>query len=206
LGGLLLLGAETLHPTILLTTINTDPGPFASEAAGTASRLHGIMFILGQTGVIFGLLALYSYLSSRYRDTLALPALLTSLLALVLVMPFVGVAAYAIPLSGASYLAGHHDSLDWITHLQNSPATAIEGIAALLLGLVGAVLFAVVFWRSGVVPKPAAVLWAAGFTIEGLTPGLPPPLRVVDGLLLAIACGWVALVLWRAAEETAAGP
>jgi hypothetical protein len=205
LGGLLLLGAETLHPTILVTTITTDPGPFASEAAGTASRLHGIMFVLGQTGVIFGLLALYSYLSSRGRDSLALPALVTSLLALVLVMPFVGVAAYAIPLSGASYLAGHHDSMDWITTLPNSPSTTIEGIAVLLLGLVGAVLFAVVFWRRGPMPKPVAVLWAAAFTIEGLTPGLPPPARVLDGLLLALACGWVAVVLWRAPEEPAPG-
>ncbi len=202
-GGLLILAADVLHPAIPITTIASDPTAFASESGATTSVLHGILFQLGYMGLLFGLLALYSYLSWNGKDALARTALLVSLAQIAVVLSFIGVATNAIPLASGSYLAGHHDALDWITKLPTSPAGLIGGVSSSVLGVVGAVLFAIAFWRSGAVPKPAALLWAVAFAISSFTPGLPSFLRVVDGLLVSGACIWLALVLWRASGTPA---
>jgi uncharacterized phage infection (PIP) family protein YhgE len=67
-------------------------------------------------------------------------------------------------------------------------------IAAMVLGLAGAICFGVAIWRAGTLPKWAGVLVAAGFV---LLVASAPFVSQLGGILLAIGGTWIARTIGR---------
>jgi hypothetical protein len=67
-------------------------------------------------------------------------------------------------------------------------------LAAIILGLLGAVANGVAIWRSGTLPKWAGVLVAAGFV---LLVASTPIVSQLGGILLALGGGWIARTAGR---------
>jgi hypothetical protein len=62
---------------------------------------------------------------------------------------------------------------------------------------VAAITVAVAVWRSGKLPRGSGVPFAIGFALYIPQFYGPQPLRVAHGLLVAVGCTWLAVVLWR---------
>ncbi|MBV8892942.1 MAG: hypothetical protein JO266_13410 [Acidobacteria bacterium] len=171
----------------------------ALEAAGSTeyfvSQLVGN--VLGMMMLIFGLLALTAYLANTRVRGLALGAMVVSIIAIALILSALGVTTYALPELSRAYLSGQQDTL-----------RIFEGIFGGLVGELfvpvfifysaGYILFGVCIWRSGVLPKPAAI-----------SLGLHPPLfatfirpeptwtSIVGALLFIAGATMIALKVFR---------
>ena len=117
-----------------------------------------------------------------------------SVVGIALVLPTLGVELYALPAIGRLYLDGKTEIAPIVGLIYLGPATLVMVLGLLLLAI-GAIMFAVVIWRSGVLPKWAGVIFAAGLAFW--LPLLPRSLRVVDGLLIGIGGVWLAWSMRR---------
>jgi hypothetical protein len=100
-----------------------------------------------------------------------------------LILPTLGVELYALPAIGRVYLDGHHPVAALVGLIYRGGAVLVM-LAGLLLLAVGAVALARAVGRSGALPGWAAVTYAVGLIFW--CPLLPPPVRVVDGLLIGV--------------------
>ena len=98
-----------------------------------------------------------------------------------LILPTLGVELYALPAIGRWYLDGDR-AVAALVGLMYRWAAVLVMLLGLLLLAIGAVLFARAVGRSGALPRWAAVTYAVGLAFW--CPLLPPPVRVVDGLLI----------------------
>lgn len=146
--------------------------------------------VLALTVLIFGVVALYAYLADGAQRTLALGAMILSILGIALMLSRLGVFAYAVPALSRSFLDGNQESIKILDSIFAGPLGAV-GIASALLYSAGFVLFAIAIWRSDALPGWAGVLLAAH------APLISGPFSVVGsvaGALLAlVGGGWIAL-------------
>lgn len=169
------------------------------STAWVLSHYAGVVaFIL----VPFGLLALRKRLKGGPGESSALLALLGTWLGVGLILPYFGAETFglhAVARSAADGLTG--DLLGIAEAVRLGPLAVGTFAAGLLLVAVGGVLTAVAVWRSRALPQASGVLFAAGLLLY-----LPqffgsPALRIAHGVLLALGCLWLALVLWRSGPE-----
>jgi hypothetical protein len=104
------------------------------------------------------------------------------------------------PHEGQAYLAGieEYDKLPLIFADTMFIATSL---LVIVLGFVGNVLLGVAVWRSGVLPKMAGALWAAGavfmyplgivYAVVILGVQSTPPTVLVGAVLLVISGAWM---------------
>jgi len=121
------------------------------------SQLLGNGF--GLTLAIFGVVALNAYLANTSVRALALGAMVLSIFGIALTLTGVGVFAYAIPAVSQSFLNGQQESIRIVDYIFAGPLGTI-GLLTLLLYSAGFILFGVVIWRSGTLPRWAGVLVA----------------------------------------------
>jgi hypothetical protein len=111
------------------------------------------------------------------------------------------ISTFATPPIGAAYLAGNRD----VMTLEFSSVLSLIIVLALLLAVVGNVIFAVAIWRSGILPKWSGLLWGVGsfvFYLLGAalgmaTTGASLPTQPVGAALLAIAGAWISWAVLR---------
>ena len=167
----------------------TNTGILVANFAGT---------ILATTLLIFGVIALYAYLANVRGRSWALGGMVFSIVGIGLELPAFGVDIYTFPVLGRMYLNGQLSAFVEISKaLLTNPVEDISFVLGSLLFLsVGFVLFGVAVWRSGILPKWAAVALApSAFLITA-----PPELWVVEvvgALLLIVGGGWIALNILR---------
>ena len=166
---------------------------------------HVFGSILGLVFAIFGTFALGAYLTRSRAGRLGLAAMTMSILGSALFLPVMGASTFAAPEEGQAYLAG-------IEEYRNLPDIFADTVAALtsllfvVLIFVGNVLLGAAVWRSGLLPRWAGALWAAGAVFMyplGLVyaatigPQSTPPTVLVGAMLLVVGGAWMAYSVLR---------
>jgi hypothetical protein len=171
---------------------------------------HFFGSILGLILAIFGTFALGAYLTRSRAGHMGLVAMVITVLGSALFLPGMGVSAFAVPEEGQAYLAGI-EGLDKLPPIFADTAFAVTNSLMVLLIFVGNILLGVAVWRSGVLPRWAGALWAAGAVLmypfgivyaATIGPASTPPTVLVGSLLIVISGAWMAFsVLSRPSVE-----
>jgi hypothetical protein len=124
----------------------------------------------------------------------------------------VGLIGYACNAAGLAGLVGGEYVLNYV--FPQLPAATISTVLAgpfgrfivltTLVAVVGALVFSVATWRGGVLPRPAAVVYAVGFTSLGFRQTLPVSLSTVGLLVAVVGTAWLSAALWQAASRAGA--
>lgn len=178
-------------------------GDEAMRAASLGDQVATYAYVAGFLCLLFGLLALNAYVASRRQGVVSVVAIALDLLAVAFMVSIqVGIVALARPMAAEFYLSGHQDSGPLVLQLSGgsfgSRIIAFLGVT-IVVALAGAIATGVAIWRSGVLPRWAAVLIAAGFV---LTMTDAPLIGWVGSGLLLGAGSWIAWVATRAATAT----
>ena len=177
--------------------------PQSTEAAVVTKPAFILGELVGSTIPVllapFGVLALFAYLMpSGQRRTLA-AALICSLLGAGATLPALGVINFAIPALGDAYQNGQSGAMNIADSFFVWPRGALLYPAVLFP--VGTILFVVVMWRSRMLPRSVALLFAAS-TILIAVPVPLHPVRLAGGVLGLIAGAWIAGVIRRQLRPT----
>ncbi|MDQ0676449.1 hypothetical protein QFZ36_004010 [Pseudarthrobacter siccitolerans] len=180
-----------------------DPGSWARFVSSDSYQLgHLLGATAGTILALFGVFALGCFLANSRSGRLALPAMMTAAAGTTLLLVPAVISTFATPAIGAAYLKGNED----VMQLEFPGSMTGAFLLGLLLAFVGSVLLGVAVWRSGVLPRWAGALWAAGavvFYVLGVVLGLATtgsslPTQSAGAVLLAAAGGWIA---WKGSRQ-----
>jgi drug/metabolite transporter (DMT)-like permease len=166
---------------------------------------HLFATILGIILAIFGTFALGAYLAKSRAGRLGLVAMVITVFGIALFLTVGGVSTFASPEQGQMHLLGIDEYRDMPSILAETVMMATFGVSFLLM-LVGNVLLGVAVWRSGMLPRWAGALWAAGSALPvlGMLYALlpigadsSPPTVPAGAVLLVISGGWMAWSVLR---------
>jgi len=168
-----------------------DPTTPAETLAGASRAVTSapwlIAHYLALAGFVLLLLcvlpALYTRLAAAGVEARARRATLLSGVGVALILPTLGVELYALPAIGRLYLDGQLAVAELVGLIYRGAAVLVMLLGLLLLAI-GAVIFARAVGKTGALPRWAAVTYAVGLALW--CPLLPPPVRIVDGLLIGI--------------------
>ena len=174
----------------------TAPNPrvdFESAAQVASSTSFGVSQfvgnIVGLALLILGIFALTAYLANTRARSLAVAAMILSILSIALVLPALGVTTYALPALGHAYLNGQEDAKVIADALFGNPLRNVIYIPVFALYASGFILFGVAIWRSGVLRKGAALSLGIHAPLVSSFIKPQPNLLVVLGALLFILGG-----------------
>jgi hypothetical protein len=172
-----------------------------SSGAWVAAHLFAMVgFIL----VALGLLAVWNAVSRTRAERLGFAAVVTAWVGVGLTLPYYGAEDFALNAIARKAAEGQvPDLLGLVDAVRFSPVPITTFGLGLLLLAAGAVLAAVAVWRSGVLPRPSGILFAAGFVLFLPQFFTPPAVRIAHGVLVAAGSIWLALALWRASDAEA---
>jgi len=162
---------------------------------------HIASSVIGAVLVIFGTLALGTFLVRGRAPRLALWGTVLAVAGQTLFMVPGTIATFTTPAVGAAYLSGNRE----VMALEFSPVlTVITGVA-LLLTVAGNTVLGVALWRSRVLPKWTGLLWITGtlvFYVFGAFLGMATtnaslPTQPVGAGVLAISSAWIAWTVLR---------
>ncbi len=114
-------------------------------------------------------MALAAYLANTRARVVALVAMVLSIVGIALMLPILGVRAYALPAVGLAYLDGQEDAIAIVNIIFDSPLATVIYVVVVAIYSAGFLLFGVAIWRSGVLRKPPA---------DSLGPSRPSPLQL----------------------------
>jgi hypothetical protein len=180
-----------------------DPGAWARFVSSDSYQFsHLLGATAGTILALFGVFALGCFLANSRSGRLALPAMITAAAGTALLLVPAVISTFATPAIGGAYLKGNED----VMQLEFPGSMTGAFLLGLLLAFVGSVLLGVAVWRSGVLPRWAGALWAAGailFYVLGVVLGLATtgsslPTQSAGAVLLAAAGVWIA---WRGSRQ-----
>ncbi len=168
---------------------------FASPAWFLAHSSAMVGFIL----LTLGLLGLYSQFRETAAGRLGITALVVIWIGVGLTLPYYGAETFALRAVGQEAL--RQNNVDLLVTITNSfrfgPGVWFFGPGLLAIA-VGAILFAIAIWRSGVLTRWSGIPLAAGLALFLPQFYTPPSVRIGHGLLVAIGC-WV--IAWGLASR-----
>jgi len=192
--GVLFLAYPALRPWHDEVTVAGATASMSSTAWVAAHFFAMLAFIL----VPLGLLALRAALASTRTEPLALTAAVLAWIGSGLVLPYYGAEDFGLhAIAGA---AGPKAGLLNLVHaVRYQPlAVTIFGMGLLLLAA-GAIIAAIAVWRSHVLPRASAILFAAGMALFLPQFFGPAAVRIAHGILLAAGLLILAAALWASA-------
>ena len=178
-----------LDPRAPVATLDVASPAIASRAWVLAHGLATAGFVL----LALGLLAVYARLATHGQEPRARRGLVLSLAGIALVMPTLGVETYVLPAIARMYLAGTADVAPLIGAIYIGPTTWVMALGLALLAI-GAISLARAIRKSSALPGWAGIVFAVGLVFW--LPLLPPPVRIVDGLLIGLGGLGLAWGLW----------
>jgi hypothetical protein len=178
----------------------TGAGPAVTSARWLIAHY---LALIGFVLLLCVLPALRARLAAAGVEGQARRAALLSGVGVALILPTLGVELYALPAIGRLYLDGDHAVAALVGLIYRGAAVLVMLLGLLLLAI-GAVLFARAVGRSRALPRWAAVTYAVGLAFW--CPLLPPPVRIVDGLLIGAGGLGLAWALRRAPAGERAQP
>ena len=219
--GIGLLGLPLYGVLTFWSSIDPQPDPDTHLEAWarfvtTTHYVLGHLFgsILGLILAIFGTFALGAYLTRSRAGRLGLVAMVMTVLGSTLFLPAMGVSTFAVPEEGQAVLAGLEE-FEELPPIFADTAFAVTSLLVIVLGFVGNVLLGVAVWRSGMLPRWAGALWAAGavfmyplgivYAAVILGVQSTPRTVLVGALLLVVGGGWMAWSVLRQPSAGAAG-
>lgn len=178
---------------------STVAGATASMSSGAWVASH-FFAMVGFILLPLGLLAVRAAVASTRAEPAAMLATVLGWIGAGLVLPYYGAEDF-----GLHGIAGPHgrgaDLLAVVQAVRYQPvAVTIFGIGLLLIAA-SAIVAAVAVWRSGVLPKASAVLFAAGFALYLPQFFGPAEVRIGHGVLVAAGALILAGALWRPASR-----
>jgi hypothetical protein len=195
------LWALPIWAVLLLYATLTHQPPYQTDFPGWSRYVTGMGFlvshlvgsILGACIGIIGFAALTYVLAERGVPRPAVWGLVLCVFGAVLTTAVFGIAAFAQPAIGRSFLAGNTDMVALYNDVNGAPlfGTALPGVLLLSAGLV---VYGVGVARSGLAPKLAAVAIAVGgplFAIVGVA--LADIVQTVGAALLVLGTVPIAL-------------
>jgi hypothetical protein len=218
--GIGLLGLPFYGVLTFFSSLNPQPDPNTQFEAWSHyvstdfyALKHLFASILGLILGIFGTFALGAYLTRSRAPRLGLVAMVITVLGSALFLPAMGVSTFTLPKEGQAYLAGIEEydklPLNFADYLY-----LWTSLLTIVLLFVGNLLLGVAVWRSGILPKWAGALWAAGavfmyplgivYAVAILGVQSTPKTVLLGALLLVVGGAWMAFsVLSRpsAAQE-----
>jgi hypothetical protein len=187
----------------LLSRYGTPNPRVDAEAAAQSASSTGFFVgqfvgnVLGLTLLIFGLLALTTYLANTRARGVALAAMVLSIAGIALILSALGVTTYALPVIGRAYLNGQEDAITMADAIFNAPGREIF-VPIFLLYSAGFVLFGVAIWRSGVLRKgPAIALGIHAPLFASFIRPQPTVGTVIGALLFILGGGLIASSVFR---------
>jgi hypothetical protein len=178
----------------------TEPLAWARFVSSTQYAVeHVASNVVGGVLVVLGTFALGSVLALGPGARWGLTGMVLVVVANVLFLVPGGLSTFATPAIGEAYLAGRREVME----IEFSPVLDAVLVLGLLCALVGNLALSIAMWRSGTVPRGAALLWAAsavvfyllGAALGMATTGASLLTQPLGGLLLAVAAAWVALAV-----------
>ena len=194
--GVLFLAYPALRPWHDEATVAGATASMSSTAWVAAHFFAMLAFIL----VPLGLLALRAALAATMAEPLALTAAVLAWIGSGLVLPYYGAEDFGLhAIAGA---AGPKAGLLNLVHaVRYQPlAVTIFGMGLLLLAA-GAIIAAIAVWRSHVLPRASAILFAAGMALFLPQFFGPAAVRIAHGILLAAGLLILAAALWASADR-----
>jgi hypothetical protein len=179
-----------------------DPRIPAETLAGASRAVTSVPWLIAHYLALIGFVLLLCVLPALYTrlaaggESRARRAMLLSGVGVALILPTLGVELYALPAIGRLYLDGQPAVAELVGLIYRGAAVLVMLLGLLLLAI-GAVVFARAVGKSGALPRWAAVTYAVGLAFW--CPLLPPPVRIVDGLLIGIGGLGLAWAMRRAA-------
>jgi hypothetical protein len=192
--GLLFLAYPAVRPWHDENTVAGAAASMSSTAWVTAHFFAMLGFIL----MPLGLLALRAALAATRAEPLALAAAMLAWIGSGLVLPYYGAEDFG--LHAIAGTAGPGAGLLSLVHaVRDQPLAVTIFGAGLLLLAAAAIMVAVAVWRSHVLPRTSAILFATGMALFLPQFFGPPAVRIAHGILLAAGLIILAAALWASA-------
>jgi hypothetical protein len=197
--GVLFLAYPALRPWHDEGTISGATASMSSTAWVAAHFFAILGFIL----MPLGLLALRSALAPTRAEPLALTAAVMAWIGSGLVLPYYGAEDFG--LHGIAGSAGaRSDLLSVADAVRFQPLAATIFGTGLILLAVAAIMAAIAVWRSEVLPRTSAILFAIGMALFLPQFFSPAATRIAHGVLLAAGLIILAVALWASAGRSGA--
>src|SRR5262252_4287570 len=200
--GLLFLAYPALRPWHDEGTVAGATASMSSTAWVTAHFFAMLGFIL----MPLGLLALRAALAATRAEPLALTATVLAWIGSGLVLPYYGAEDFGLHAIAGS--PGPKAGLLNLVHAVRYQPLAVTIFATgLLLLATAAIMAAIAVWRSHVLPRASALLFATGMVLFLPQFFSPAAVRIGHGVLLAAGSIILAAALWASAgRPRAAAP
>jgi hypothetical protein len=181
-----------------------SPEPFARVAGSAGFLAYSLGTTVGVLLGLYGFLALYAALAGR-GPKVAGPAFrgLVLSMGLVLLMPILGVYAFAGPPIAALYTRDPQHAVALASAMSNGGYLPMVLLQALFY-CAGSLFFGIALWRSGAFPRWTGLFFALQGPLIQFVPLVSFAGEIVGGLMLAASCAGIALVGWRRLGEEAA--
>ncbi len=192
IAGLLFFAYPAVRPWHDESNVNGATASMTSGAWVAAHFFAMIGFIL----MPLGLMAIRAIMPTAQTERLAFAGAVVTWAGAGLVLPYYGAEDFGLhaiagPKGNSANLLGLIDAV------RNQPvALSTFGIGLVSLA-VGAIVMAIAVWRSGVLPRVSALLFAAGFALFLPQFYAPTAVRIGHGALVAVGLIALAVPLWR---------
>ena len=205
------LGAVSLAISGILFVLYPALRPFSSEKGLDGAAAFGsnhwieahMLAMVGFTLLALGIVGWYSSLQSTASESGAFRALVVTLAAIGLTLPFYGGEAYGLHAIGQEALTRGDGSLVEMSTVVRGGAGLVMFLIGLLLLAVGAILVARVIWTASDANKWIGIPFAVAFALYIPQFFANQPLRVGHGLLVALGCALIAANMWRRSGKEA---
>jgi hypothetical protein len=195
LSAILTLGGLFLRGPLIIDV--SDAQAFAQSVASKNNAVAEMFLPLSLVIQLFGFLGIYFYLDQPATQKTNFWALVLSILGNGLFLPFAGVFAFAMPVVGKLYLAGHMDVID-VARQTLGPGTGFAYLIASAFALTaGAILFAIVMWKTQDLPRWIPIIYFIQAFCLSFGASIAYPFEVTGGILLSVFSIVLGMKMWK---------
>lgn len=175
---------------------SVNPQGFAQAATAPNYGIAWLIILVGQVIALFGYMALAAVLAPTRSARAAWWGMVLTVAGSALFVSLIGFMAFAAPVIGKLYLQGETDVMQvGIAGFFGGQVLSVLYPSG-LLGAVGSLLFGVAIWRSGTLPKWAAVPFALAIILLAFAPAFSYVVELVGAVCALVSGAWIAAKVW----------
>jgi hypothetical protein len=172
-----------------------DPESFIRVAVSPAYVPGWTMILVGGVLNLYGFFGLYRYLTYQADSMIAFLAFVLNIAGIALFLPLATFFAVNGPVIAELYQQGNQEVIAVVeANFESSLGLALLVVSA-VVGIIGAILFAIAIWRHGRLPKWTGVLFALSVPLLAF----PVTFRteLLGAMLLLTSAGVIAWTVWQ---------